>query len=243
MRETEAMARSSDEAEKRTRHIFWGSLVLCALIVVQIAYMSKDPAGLRGAMRSFLPSVLLWSLCMTGYAFYTLSRISRAKPSAVPEFADVATGVFTLPYLASCLNHEHKRAQEAGQSAVVVYLDLMHLERVNQNAGHAVGDIVLKAMAQLIAHSVRSGDVVGRVGGDEFLIVMPETTMRQARPIVQSIKEAIAGYRLDLGKKGVVDFLGCQVGMAVFPAEGDTPDSIVAAARARVGRQEEAPAT
>jgi len=226
-------ARRAKEAEHRTRHIFWGSLVLSALIVVQIAYVAQK-AGVIGTMQSLLPPVLLWSLVMTGYAFYTLSRIAERRAVDPPPFTDVNTGVFTLPYLTTWLEQERRHAVDTGEAAIVVYLDLVNLERVNSNAGHAVGDIVLKAVAQLVTSNVRSGDIVGRVGGDEFLVIMPGTTIAEARPVAAAVQEAVANYRLDLGKKGMVDFLRCKAGIAAFPAEGETPEDIMAAARERL---------
>jgi diguanylate cyclase (GGDEF)-like protein len=121
-----------------------------------------------------------------------------------------------------------------GTSAAVVYADLVHLEQVNQSFGHAVGDIVLKAIAQLVAGHVRRGDILGRVGGDEFLIVMPETTVGEAEVVVKAIRKAIRDYRLELGKRGTVDFLNCKTGVAAFPAEAETPIEIIAVARQKL---------
>jgi len=232
MRGTEAeKAKAAEEAEKRIRHIFWGSLLLSTLIVVEAGYIARASGGWIQVLQGFLPPMLLWSIIMTAYAFYTFSRISLSRLRQLAPFTDAVTGVFTLNYLQSYLETARKRAYETNQSAIVGYLDLVNLERVNGSAGHAVGDIVLKAVAQLIAGHLRGGDIVGRVGGDEFLIIMPETTVAEAQPVIESIVEAIRGYRLDLGKKGVVDFLNCKSGLAVFPSDGESPEDIMAAAR------------
>jgi diguanylate cyclase (GGDEF)-like protein len=227
--------RLSQAAEDRARKLFWGSLLLSVLIVVHMVYQAQRPGGLLAVIRTFLPPVLLWSLTMTAYSFCTLNSIARQRAERLANaFTDLVTGVFNLEYLKSCLEHERKRAVEVGTSAAVVYADLVHLEQVNQSFGHAVGDIVLKAIAQLIAGHVRRGDILGRVGGDEFLIVMPETTAGEAEVVVKAIRKAIRDYRLELGKRGTVDFLNCKTGVAAFPAEAETPIEIIAVARQKL---------
>lgn len=225
----------SEEAEKKARKLFLGSLVLSVLIVVHIVYLAERGGGLLATISTFLPAVLLWSLAMTGYAFYMLYSIAQQRAARLSKaFTDFSTGVFTLAYLKSCLLQEHKRALEMGTFAAVLYVDMVNLERVNRDFGHAVGDIVLKAVAQVIEANVRRGDTVGRVGGDEFLVIMPETTAEEAQGVVQSIRRIIKAYRLDLGKRGVIDFLDCKTGLAIFPAEGASPEDLVAAAREKL---------
>lgn len=223
------------QAEGKARKLFWGSLLLNVLIVVHLFYVAGKSGGLLSIVRTFLPAVLLWSLTMTGYAFYVLHTIARQRAETLAgALIDVATGLFNLGYLKSCLEQERRRALEMGTPAIVVYLDMANLEKVNQDFGHTVGDIVLKGVAQLIANNVRRGDVVGRVGGDEFLIIMPETTVQEAESVMDSMRRVIEGYRLSLGKRGTIDFLGCMIGFAIFPSEGERPEDIMAVARQRL---------
>jgi diguanylate cyclase (GGDEF)-like protein len=222
-------------AEGRARKLFWGSVLLNVLIVVHLVYQTRQLGGFLTVTRTVLPAVLLWSLAMTAYAFTTMNSIATQRAERLANaFTDLSTGLFNLDYLKSCLAHEHKRALEEGTSAAVVYADMVNLEKVNQSFGHAVGDIVLKAIARVIANNVRRGDIVGRVGGDEFLIIMPETTPSEAESVVKNIRRAIGDYRLELGKRGTIDFLSCKTGIAVFPTEADTPEGIMAVARKKL---------
>ena len=99
------------DTEKRARNVFWGSLLLSVLIVVHIAYLAGRSGDILGVLRSFLPPVLLWSLTMTAYAFFSLSRISQKK-QLVPPSTDVTTGAFTLAYLRTWLEQERLHAFE-----------------------------------------------------------------------------------------------------------------------------------
>jgi diguanylate cyclase (GGDEF)-like protein len=224
----------TEEAESKTSKLFWGSLLLSTLVIVHLLFTAKRGGGVLATIGTFLPAVLLWSLVMTAYAFYSLNSLARMRGERLSRaFTDIGTGVFTLAYLKSCLVLEHRRALELGTGAAVAYVDMMNLERVNRMFGHTVGDIVLRAVAQVIAASTRPGDIAGRVGGDEFLIIMPETTIREANAVAAKLCKAIAAYRLDLGKRGMIDFLNGKVGLAAFPAEGHTPEEIMEAARSR----------
>jgi PleD family two-component response regulator len=63
---------------------------------------------------------------------------------------------------------------------------------------------------------------------------MPETTAGEAEVVVKAIRKAIRDYRLELGKRGTVDFLNCKTGVAAFPAEAETPIEIIAVARQKL---------
>ncbi|MHC4789138.1 MAG: GGDEF domain-containing protein [Planctomycetota bacterium] len=241
MKQTDAadeVEKVAGQAESKAKKLFLGSLLLSALIVVHIVYLAKQAGGLLTTLTQlFLPAVLLWSLVMTAYAFYSLLDIARQRAERLRRnIVDLSTGIFTLDYLRSSLEHERKRALEMGTSAAVAYLDLVNLERVNRSFGHTIGDIVLKGVAQLIGDGIRRGDILGRVGGDEFLIIMPETALEEAGSLVKSIREGIEGYQLDLGKRGAIDFLGCKTGVAAFPEEGHTPEEIIHAASSKLDR-------
>ncbi|MGD2175770.1 MAG: GGDEF domain-containing protein [Candidatus Brocadiaceae bacterium] len=230
----------SDEAERKARLLFWGSLLLSMLIILHLVLSVRGSAHLSPVLSMFLVAMLLWSLLMSAHAFHLLTGIIKHRQSQSGRFTDAHTGVFTLEYLNSCLEQEHKRARESGIGATVAYLDLENLERVNHNFGYTVGDIALKAIADLVSGCLRPGDVLGRIGGDQFLIVMPETDMDDAAAVAGKVEQAVEEYCLDLGKRGRIDYLRCNTGIAAFPADGETPEDIIAAAHANVGQPEPA---
>jgi diguanylate cyclase (GGDEF)-like protein len=224
---------ASPAVERKMRRLFWGSLLLSTIVALHFIIAAARGVT-AGPLQPLLPAALLWSLVMTGYAFQAVSGLAgeRARKKG---FTDDRTGVFTLDYLKSCLEQERRRAREnGGAGAVVLYVDMVRLDRVNRLMGYAVGDIVLKSVAQMIADSCRSGDIVGRVGGDEFLVIMPEASPQEAQEAVARIRQAIEDYELDLGKKGVIDYLSCKAGAARFPQDGETPEQIISVARERL---------
>ncbi len=237
MRADEPLAdakRLRSQALVGARNTFWGVLLIQLITMAElIRYIriEDDPAAL---MRSLLVPALLTCFIVLAYTFYRYRLLSETLPNPDELHTDPATGVFTMPYINSCLENEYRRARQNSVCAAVAYIDLVNLERVNHGFGHAVGDIVLKAVAQLISRHVRAGDVLGRAGGDEFVLVMPETRFDEAQQVLAEIRDAVRRYRLDLGKKGTIDFVDCHWGLALYPTDGLTPQEITAAARENV---------
>jgi diguanylate cyclase (GGDEF)-like protein len=225
----------AERGPDRSRNTFWALLLLDVMMGLGVLVQLR--AG-RGAGQAFGPlqaPALLWALAVSAYAFFAWRRPAQGPQPAAGSTTDPRTGLFTMDHLKSCLECERQRAQDSGVSAAVVYLDLANLDRVNHVFGFTVGDIVLKALARLMAEGVRPGDILGRVAGDEFMIIMPETTLAEALPVAESVRQAVADYRLDLGKKGVIDFMQCYAGMASFPLDGRSAEEVAAAARERIG--------
>lgn len=222
--------------ERKTRRLFWGSLILSAIVAFHFLFTTGRIRLMDGVLTPLLPVALLWSLVLTGYAFHMVYELAQERGRKLNRaYRDEGTGVFTLDYLEAYLEQEKKRAAgEKSAGTVVLYLDMVGLEKVNRTMGHAVGDIVLNAAGQLIADNARPGDVVGRVGGDEFLIIMPEATPEEAQEAVSRIREAIEAYEFEVGKKGTINYLSCRAGAARLPANGDTPDEVISTARDRL---------
>ncbi|MDI1261003.1 GGDEF domain-containing protein [Aquabacterium sp.] len=105
---------------------------------------------------------------------------------------DPLTGLFNRQYLQTRLDAEHDRAGRSGSSFCIAVIDLDHFKNVNDTHGHHVGDEVLLAFAQQARTSLRETDLIGRWGGEEFVVVMPETDPAQAGTIgLSRLKEAL----------------------------------------------------
>jgi len=104
---------------------------------------------------------------------------------------DAVTGLFNRHYLDSRLGEIVSRARTGGLPLVVLMLDIDAFKPVNDHFGHAAGDRALQAVASRLSASVRGSDMVVRYGGDELVVVMPDTDLATARRIAERLRETV----------------------------------------------------
>jgi diguanylate cyclase (GGDEF)-like protein len=105
---------------------------------------------------------------------------------------DGLTGLFNRSTFAEMARRELDRAQRVGGHTAILLLDLDHFKQINDTWGHPAGDAVLQHTAQVIASSVRSTDLVGRLGGEEFMVLLPDTAPPDARSLAEKIRIRLA---------------------------------------------------
>jgi len=105
---------------------------------------------------------------------------------------DELTGLYNRRYLFAHLDELMGRVRQDGISVAVLLFDIDHFKRVNDTYGHAAGDDVLRELAARTANSVRSVDLVARLGGEEFVVVMPETDIGIAATVAERLRAAVA---------------------------------------------------
>ena len=104
---------------------------------------------------------------------------------------DELTGLYNRRHLVESANRYMDEARSEGKEFSIVILDLDHFKNVNDTYGHIVGDHVLVATARICRSSVREGDIVGRLGGEEFLVLMPGTDLSEAWKIAERIRKEL----------------------------------------------------
>jgi len=112
---------------------------------------------------------------------------------------DPLTGLYNRREYEMLFAHEIERARRLGSPLSVCIADLDHFKEVNDTYGHDAGDEVLRRTARLIRDKTRSMDIVGRLGGEEFIILLPEASRNQAAMIGNRILEALASTDIDVG--------------------------------------------
>ena len=110
---------------------------------------------------------------------------------------------------------ELSRVQRHQLPMALAMLDLDHFKAVNDTYGHEVGDRVLKKFAEICRKSLRSIDLMGRIGGEEFAIVFPETSINRALEVVERLREAVATTEIPLDN-GLPIQITVSLGLASF---------------------------
>ncbi len=107
---------------------------------------------------------------------------------------DPLTGVYNRRYLEVFLSHEVQRAERYGQTFSVAMLDLDGFREINNRFGHPVGDEALRATGRLLKQGCRKSDVIVRYGGDEFLLILPETDTEGAAALLKRLRKALSVF-------------------------------------------------
>jgi two-component system cell cycle response regulator len=141
---------------------------------------------------------------------------------------DGLTGLLNRRALLELLDREVHRAARYGHPLAVISLDIDHFKQVNDRHGHPAGDEVIREVAARIARRVRVVDAVGRLGGEEFLVVCPDTSGENACHLAEDLRRLIAARPM-AGLHVTVS-----LGVAGFDAGADTRDSLLARADARL---------
>ncbi len=131
--------------------------------------------------------------------------VERVGETWAMATTDLLTAVLNRQALMARLDEELRRAGRYDRPVSIILLDLDHFKRVNDSYGHAGGDAVLQAVAQTLRSSVRTVDAVGRYGGEEFMLVLPETDVDTAATLAEKLRQIVAGRKIRLPDGHVVE--------------------------------------
>ena len=134
---------------------------------------------------------------------------------------DALTGLGNRRLLQERLRYEIARHRRHGRRFTLMALDLDGFKQINDRFGHAAGDEILREVARAMERAVRDQDTVTRVGGDEFCVLVPESSWEDADRMAERLRHSVSGAVTG------VNSLGVSVGYAVFPDEGTTPDMLL----------------
>jgi diguanylate cyclase (GGDEF)-like protein len=141
---------------------------------------------------------------------------------------DPLTGVFNRRYLAEALESEVARAEREGTPISVVILDVDHFKEFNDRLGHKCGDIVLQALSDLLRQDSRRSDIVSRYGGEEFVIVLPNTPLAVGTARAEEWRAMFEN--LEVAFEGRLVRATFSAGVACLPQHGTTSEAILRAA-------------
>ncbi len=134
---------------------------------------------------------------------------------------DSLTQVFNRGHMESLVHDEVERAQRYHQSTALIILDIDHFKAVNDNYGHPMGDKVLRQVSDILRANLRQSDALGRWGGEEFLILLPQINLAAAASVAEKLRQAV--FTADFGLKQP---LGISLGVADLQSNESAGDWI-----------------
>src|SRR6185503_9588275 len=167
--------------------------------------------------------------CFAVVADITEHKLTEERIQRVAHH-DSLTGLPNRLLFNDRLDQAISLAKRDSRQFALLYLDLDKFKPVNDTLGHNAGDQLLKGVAARLRHLLRESDTLSRVGGDEFIIILPDILGREvAETVVRKIVSALAAPFLLGDPKHSIE-IGASIGISVYPADGNSADALVKAA-------------
>jgi diguanylate cyclase (GGDEF)-like protein len=155
-----------------------------------------------------------------------IANVNLREALRAQAVRDPLTGLYNRRYMQEFLDRELHSARRKCRPLAVMMLDLDHFKRYNDNFGHAAGDNALATVGELLLHSVRAEDIACRYGGEEFTLILPECSLRQAMVRAEGIRRRVQELRSQIEARPT-DPLTISIGVAAFEETTDRVDLLL----------------
>jgi diguanylate cyclase len=171
--------------------------------------LSNRVDGLIAAVLGFMVSLMIWRKHVLKETLVSELQVTRMtlqeRNIEVQSLAvrDTLTGLWNRAEIMRLAQRELTRAQRHGGETCFIMVDLDSFKLINDRWGHGTGDRVLAAVANLLLEELRATDEVGRLAGEEFAVLLPQTTLEEARLLAERLHSAVSRLRVPLGDAAV----------------------------------------
>jgi two-component system cell cycle response regulator len=175
----------------------------------------------------------------------TLARQNQELDGLNKEFRELAirdglTGLFNHRHAHQRLQEEFDRAERFDRDLTVIFIDVDHFKFFNDSNGHQAGDQVLRTLAEIMENATRESDTLARWGGEEFIVVAPETTGNEALRLSEKIRLAVEAYPFPHGENQPLGFVSLSLGVAAKSSVTESPEKLLRHADDAVYRAKDA---
>ena len=173
-------------------------------------------------------------IIMATAAVLSYALVSRSQKLLKLATRDLLTGLFSRAYVDDRFAVELSRAKRYGTALSIAVIDADRFKSLNDEHGHLAGDVALRRIGALIHDSFRQSDTAGRYGGEEFVVILPETEMEAAYSKIETLRELVAGTPVAISGGEREIHITVSAGLASFPRDAVDPTELFALADERM---------
>jgi diguanylate cyclase (GGDEF)-like protein len=199
-----------------------------AVVAMQVS-TKQTSDNARSAAILTIVACLVVGIVVVGLLGFWLARVIGKTNAQLLNLAtrDPLTGVYNQRTLVDTLDRMISYAARYGSPFSILFLDIDHFKALNDTHGHPAGDTALRVFAGSVTALTRSVDTVGRWGGEEFMVILPETDGQTAKAAAERTRAMLAVYPCDAAQGTPIT---CSIGVASYPVDGTSRDTLVDAA-------------
>jgi diguanylate cyclase (GGDEF)-like protein len=196
-------------------------------VLAVFAGTGSGPIGTAGAT---VVGVNLTALILLSYVAMVIARAQRRTRDAAIRLStvDSLTGLFNRTFFFAAIEREIARSARSGRGFCLLMMDLDELKAINDRLGHFQGDRVLRGVGKVITEGVRQIDTAARYGGDEFVVLLPETDPTGAFVLAEKIRIGVNSTGIEMPAGGPRPSLS--IGVVAYPDDGRTADELIISA-------------
>jgi len=208
-------------------------ITLTLVAAAAVGYVLAVVAGTTGPLGPATAAVVgvnLTALVLIAYVAMVIARAQRRTRDAAIRLStvDSLTGLFNRTFFFAAMDREIARSARSGRGFCLLMMDLDELKAVNDRLGHFTGDRVLRGVGAVITSGVRQIDTAARYGGDEFVVLLPETDPTGAYVLAEKIRLGVNAMPIDLPANAPRPSLS--IGVVAYPDDGRTADELIISA-------------
>jgi diguanylate cyclase (GGDEF)-like protein len=197
-----------------------------ALGILHVGRSTPGKSGVSELSALVEESRLRTTIAVAEHVALALANLKLRETLRMQAIRDPLTGLFNRRHMEESLERELVRAERSQTSVAAIMIDIDHFKRFNDTFGHAAADFALRNTSELIRSSIRADDIACRYGGEELLVILPETAIKEAVDCAELLRAAISGQQLRFNGVGL-GAITASFGVAAYPMHGATSESLL----------------